>query len=218
MKSFLKSLKTPQGKLLLGLLIIIVILFAYYFYKMAKSPVVLEPTVNVSQTDHVRGLPGAKVSVVEFGDFVCPACSAYEPVVEKMLADNVDNVQLVFRHFPLIQIHRNALLGAISAEAAGEQGKFWEMHDILYGRQKEWSEALNARDFIIGYAKELKLDATKFSADLQSSAIEAKVRAEYEEALKLNLQGTPSFFINGKLIDNPASVEAFNKLVRDASK
>ena len=142
----------------------------------------------------------------------------YEPIVQKVMADNKDIAQIVFRHFPLTQIHQNALLGSKAAEAAGEQGKFWEMHDLLYARQKEWASALNARDFMIGYAKELKLDTVKFSADLNSRAIENKIRAEYLEGEKLGVQGTPTFFINGVKIENPQSVEAFTALIKDASK
>lgn len=218
MKLLHKSLKTPQGKLLLGLLAIIIVLFGYYFYKTGGSATMPAPTIEVSQTDHVRGAAGAKVTVVEFGDFQCPACGMYEPIVQKVMSDNKDIVQFVFRHFPLTQIHQNALISAKAAEAAGEQGKFWEMHDLLYAKQREWSSALNAREFMVTYAKDLGLDTAKFAADLNSSAIEKKIRAEYLEGTKLDVQGTPTFFINGKKIDNPQSVEAFTALIKEAAK
>jgi protein-disulfide isomerase len=212
-----KKLNTPEGKSLLVLLVLIVALFGYYFYKTGGEPLPA-PTIEVSQTDHVRGAQGAKVTIVEFGDFQCPACGMYEPIVQKVMADNKDIAQIVFRHFPLTQIHQNALLSAKAAEAAGEQGKFWEMHDLLYAKQKEWSNVLNARDFMLAYAKELNLNIDKFSADLKSSAIEDKIKAEYQEGMKLDVQGTPTFFVNGVKIENPQSVEAFSALIRAAAK
>lgn len=217
MKILPKSLKGPQGTLLIGLAAIIVILLGYYFVKTGGQGTPA-PVVEVTQTDHVRGAAGAKVTLVEFGDFQCPACGAYEPMVEKVMNDNKTIAQFVFRNFPLTQLHQNALLGAKAAEAAGVQGKYWEMHDMLYAKQTEWGGALNAKALLIGYAKTLKLDTAKFEADLGSTAIEDKIRAEYSEGVKLNIQGTPTFFINGKMITNPGSVEAFDKLIKDAAK
>jgi protein-disulfide isomerase len=92
------------------------------------------------------------------------------------------------------------------------------MHDLLYAKQKEWSNVLNARDFMLAYAKELNLNIDKFSADLKSSAIEDKIKAEYQEGMKLDVQGTPTFFVNGVKIENPQSVEAFSALIRAAAK
>lgn len=218
MKQLRHFLKTPQGKLISALATIIIILFAYYFYAMSSMTTVPAPIVEVVQTDHVRGASGAKVTLVEFGDFQCPACAAYEPMVRQVAAENKDTLQVVFRHFPLTQIHRNALLAAKASEAAGVQGKFWEMHDMLYDHQKEWSEALNARELITSYAQTLGLNVKQFSADVDSSAIEEKILAEYKEGGKLGVQGTPTFFVNGKKIENPQSVDAFNALIKDAAK
>jgi protein-disulfide isomerase len=102
-------------------------------------------------------------------------------------------------------------------EAAGLQGKFWEMHDMLYDKQAEWSTGINARDIIMNYASVLKLDTKKFADDLNSKAIEEKILAELKEGTALDVQGTPTFFLNGKKIDNPSSLEAFDKLIREAA-
>jgi protein-disulfide isomerase len=161
---------------------------------------------------------GAKATLVEFGDFQCPACGAYEPLVRKVLADHKDTLAVVFRHFPLTQIHQNALLAAKASEAAGLQGKFWEMHDMLYDKQGEWSATLNARDFMISYAKVLKLDTQKFSTDLGSDAIEKKVLAEYQEGVKLGLMGTPTFFLNGKQLTDIKSAQDFEQAVANVTK
>jgi protein-disulfide isomerase len=135
------------------------------------------------------------------------------------MADNKDILKFSFRHFPLTQIHKNALLAAKASEAAGVQGKFWEMHDMLYDKQDEWGEALNAREFIMMYATALKLDTKKFAADLESKAIEEKILAEFKEGVSLGVQGTPTFYINGKKVENnPRNLADFNALIREAAK
>jgi protein-disulfide isomerase len=219
MKTIHHFLKTTEGKFLAGFAAIIVFLFAYYFYAMSSSstPTSVESLV-ISTNDHMRGAKEAKVTLVEFADFQCPACGAYEPLVRQVLADNKDTLKVVFRNFPLTQIHQNALPAAKAAEAAGLQGKFWEMHDMLFDKQAEWSKGLNARDFFLTYATTLGLDTKKFIADMDSQAIEDKILAEYKEGVKLGVQGTPTFFINGKMIESPGSLEALNKVVQDAVK
>lgn len=212
-------LKTTEGKFLGSVSLIIVLLFGYYFYATSTAPVstTTEPVV-ITQTDHVRGAKDGKVTLVEFGDFQCPACAAFEPIVRQVMADNKDTVKFSFRHFPLTQIHKNALLAAKASEAAGLQGKFWEMHDILYDKQDEWGEALNAREFIMIYANTLKLDAKKFTTDLESKVLEDKILAEFREGMKLGVQGTPTFFLNGKKIeDTPRNLADFNKLIKEAA-
>jgi protein-disulfide isomerase len=220
MKKLSHFFKTAQGKAVAGIGAIIVLLFAYYFYVMSvQAPAIGTNDITVTEADHVRGKAGAKVTLVEFGDFQCPACGAYEPIVQKVTADNKDTVQVVFRHFPLTQVHQNALLAAKVSEAASLQGKFWEMHDMLYDKQGEWSNALNARDFFLTYATNLGLDTKKFATDLNSKAIEDKIQAEYKEGVSLGVQGTPTFFVNGKKLDpNPQSIDAFNKIIQDAAK
>lgn len=221
MKKISHYLKTSQGKIVTGIGAIIVLLLAYYFYAVSSgtaNPAGQTANVTVTDTDHVRGKVGAKVTLVEFGDFQCPACGAYETLVRKVTTDNKDTLQVVFRHFPLTQLHPNALLAAKASEAASLQGKFWEMHDVLYDKQKDWSGAMNARDLIIIYATNLGLDVKKFTDDLNSPAIEAKIQAEYKEGITLGIQGTPTFFVNGKMIENPQSIDAFNKVIQDAAK
>lgn len=218
MKKLQHFLKTAQGKIVAGLVLIIVALFAYYFYAASNGALNKVEEIIISDTDHVRGASAGTVTLVEFGDFQCPACGAYEPLVRKVLQDNPTTLKLVFRHFPLTAIHQNALLGAKAAEAAGLQGKFWEMHDMLYENQQTWSASLSAHDFIVGYAKALNLDEKKFASDLNNPSIEAKILAEYKEGARLGVQGTPTFFLNGKKIENPQSPEAFDALIKAAAK
>lgn len=218
MKKVSTFLSTFEGKFIVGLGIIIIALFAYYFYALASGDVKNVTEVTISETDHVKGAQGAKVTLVEFGDFQCPACGAYEPIIRNVIKANPDTLQFVFRHFPLTQIHPNALLASKAAEAASLQGKFWEMHDIIYDKQAEWSGALNARDLFVTYATSIGLDTAKFSSDINLPQLEEKIRAEYKEGVQLGVQGTPTFFVNGKKIENPKSLEDFNKIIQEAAK
>lgn len=216
MKKIHHFLKSTQGKALSGLLFVIVILFGYYFYAMSTKKDLPTAEVIISETDHIRGAQSGKVTLVEFGDFQCPACGAYESIVRQLVADNPTALKVVFRHFPLTQIHQNALPAAKATEAAALQGKFWEMHDILYDKQAEWSKGLNARDYFLTYATTIGLNTTKFSQDFESKILEEKILAEYKEGVALGVQGTPTFFINGKMIESPRDLEAFNRLIKEA--
>lgn len=216
MKKLHHFLKSTQGKALSSILFVVVLLFGYYFYAMSTRKNLPTAEVSISVTDHVRGAQSGKVTLVEFGDFQCPACGAYETIVRQLEADNKDTLKVVFRHFPLTQIHQNALSAAKASEAAALQGKFWEMHDILYDKQDEWSKGLNARDYFLTYATTLGLNTVKFTQDMESKAVEEKILAEYKEGVTLGIQGTPTFFINGKMIESPRNLEAFNALIKSA--
>lgn len=218
MKKLSHFYKTTEGKAVTFVAVLVMLSFAYYFYAMNGNTGASAKEIVVTEQDHVRGTPGAKVTLVEFADFQCPACGAYEPLIRKVLEDNAGTVQLVFRHFPLMQIHPNALLASKAAEAAGVQGKFWEMHDTLFENQTEWSTSLNARDLIVGYAERIGLDTKKFEDDLNNKSLEDRVLAELREGVSLGVQGTPTFFLNGKKIQNPSSPEEFNRLIQDAAK
>lgn len=212
-------LATTEGKFLGSIGLIIVLLFGYYFYATSVNPKITNnESVVITQTDHVRGAKNGKVTLVEFGDFQCPACGAYEPIIRQVLADNKDTLKFSFRHFPLTQMHKNALLAAKASEAAALQGKFWEMHDILYDKQEEWGEALNARDFILTYANTINLDVKKFTTDLDKKEIEDKILAEYKEGVSLGIQGTPTFFVNGKKVENNVrDLASFNLMIKNAA-
>lgn len=215
MKKLHHHLKSTEGKFVLGFVLVIGLLFAYYFYATSGVDNTKVEEIIISDTDHVKGAKDGKLTLVEFGDFQCPACGAYDPLVRQVIEDNKTSLKFVFRHFPLFEMHPNALLGAKASEAAGLQGKFWEMHDTLYDKQKDWSTGLNARDFIMSYAKTIGLDVNKFSNDLNSKELEDKVLAERKEGEKLDIQGTPTFFLNGKKLENPQSLEAFDKIIRE---
>lgn len=141
--------------------------------------------------------PNAKVTIVEFADFQCPACGAAHPIVKQILAERQGKVNFVYRHFPLPQ-HKNAFSAAEAAEAAGEQGKFWQMYDKLYKNQNTWSESDNAIDIFTGYAKDLGLDLDKFKKSIEANKYYSKIRSDQNDGSTLGVNSTPTFFINGQ--------------------
>lgn len=173
---------------------------------------------QIQKEDHVRN-NGAnkKVTVIEYGDFQCPSCGAYYPIVKQLEATYRDQVSFVFRHFPLISIHPNAFSAARAAEAAGNQGKFFEMHDKLYETQSVWGEvSTNQQALFEGYAKELGLDMTKFKADYASQAVSDRINRDVSSGKDFNITGTPTFIINGEKIENPSGLEPFQKVLNEA--
>lgn len=154
-----------------------------------------------------------KHTLVEYSDFQCPACASFHPVLKKLIAEHGDKFNFVYRHYPLVQVHQHAEAAAIAAEAAGKQGKFWEMHGMLFETQDVWVKASNPREVFVSYATQLGLDAKKFTADLDDKEIRTKITDQYIGGTKSGVRGTPSFYLDGKQIVNPTSYEAFVKLV-----
>lgn len=153
--------------------------------------------------DHVYGNKESKVRLIEYGDFQCPGCGSAYPVIKQIMEKYKDKIAFVFRNKPLVTIHPNALAAAASAEAAGLQGKYWEMHDKLFESQKAW-ESLSGQDrtnYFVSTAQSLGLDTKKFTEDLDSSNVKAKISFDSSLADKAGVTGTPSFFLNGKQID-----------------
>lgn len=147
-----------------------------------------------------RGPADAKVTLVEFLDPECESCRAMFPIVKQVLTEYEGRIRLVVRYFPL---HSNSALAVKATEAAGEQGKYWEMQELLFTRQTEWGEQnVPQTDKFIVYAKELNLDIAKFTAALQNPAYQIKIERDGAEARTLNLRGTPSFFINGQPLES----------------
>ena len=170
----------------------------------------------LTQRGHMKGNPEASVALVEYGDFQCPACATYAPVINQLAAEFGDQIAIVYRHFPLVQIHENAEPAARAAEAAALQGKFWEIHDLLYEKQSEWSRQSNAAETFVGYATELGLDGERFRRDLGLDEVRKHVQEDLTSALADGLNGTPSFFLDGVQIPLPQSYEQFRQLVLGA--
>ena len=177
-----------------------------------------EPRV-VDAGDQTKGDLTAPLTLVEYSDFQCPACRAYSSLLKQVKEEFDDKLLFVYRHFPLPN-HLNSVAAAGAAEAVGLQGKFWEMHDVIFENQKEWSEKpkTQAKELFTSYARELGLDMERFAVDWESKEIADKISNAQAEATRLKLNGTPTFFLNGKLISNPTSLDKFRELLNTALK
>ncbi len=211
-----KDIITNRHVLIWGSVCIgIVALIAGLAYFSTPEPVFKDATApGVTETDWVRGdRATAKAVLVEYSDFECPACAFYAPMLKKLEEDTKGEIVVAYRHFPLTRIHPHAPLAARAAEAAGVQGKFFEMHDELFGNQTTWSKEGDPRNTFIEYAKKLGLNETQFIQDLDSDAVKTKVSLAEQEGKNIGLTGTPSFFINGTQITPTNSYAEFKERV-----
>ena len=161
-------------------------------------------------------VPGVGTGLIEYSDFQCPACGVYYPIIKALQQEFGESIVFVYRNFPLRQIHANADLAARSAEAAGKQGKFWEMHDMIFENQKDWASQSNAKKSMIEYAQSLNLDAERFKTDLDSKEVKEKVNNDYLSGIQAKVNAVPTFFLNGTKLQNPESYEEFKKLLEEA--
>lgn len=171
-----------------------------------QVPRTLQPGAS---NPHVRGGEKAAVTLEEFSDFQCPACGNLEPTLRRIEKDYGDRVRLVFRNFPL-KGHKYAFIAARAAEAAGLQGKFWEMHDAIYANQKEWSDAPEPRAFFDSYATRLGLDVQRFKSDMERQDVADRVVADYNRGLSLDVSGTPSIYLNGRQLSSDDTLKEPN--------
>lgn len=207
-----------MSKQFLGVIAAIVLglvaIFAFSGNKAAKPS--SSGAGSVSQ--HVQGKNSGKVTLTEYGDFQCPYCGQYYPTLKQIETEFDDKIQFQFRNFPLTNLHPNGFAASRAAEAASLQGKFWEMHDLLYENQQSWSgaSATGATTFFAQYASQLGLNVAKFKTDAGSSKVNDIINADMAAGSKLNVQGTPSFFIDGKAVQIGNSVPAFEKVINQA--
>jgi protein-disulfide isomerase len=171
-------------------------------------------TPPVGAEDHIAGPDDAPVTLVEFGDYECPYCGMAHPIVKRAQRELRSQLRFVFRNFPLAEAHPHARLAAQAAEAAGAQGKFWEMHDTLFENQ----DALEVED-LVGYAESLDLDIERFTRDLEAGTFEKRVRDDFRSGVKSGVNGTPTFFMNGARYDGSwANAEAFIAALREIAR
>jgi len=171
---------------------------------------------GVQDLTHIKGNPEATVKLVKYSDFQCPACAEFSGVVSDVMLAYGDQVAFEYRHFPLIQIHPHAEAAARAAEAAGQQGKFYEFHDLLFENQAEWSQSVAPGAFFVRYAEQLGLDMQLFNRHQRSTIIRDKVRAQLVEAREQGLTSTPTFFLNGErmeIISYPDFVEQIERAI-----
>ncbi len=168
-------------------------------------------------TNYTQGAGKKGVTLVEFGDFQCPACGTYYPIAEQVKQKYINDITFQFRHFPLVQIHPNAMVAHRAAEAAGRQDKFWEMYSLLYTRQQNWVDSSNPTTIMDDYATELGLNIDKFKSDFSSADVNDAISADIKLAQEAGANGTPTFVLDGKKLDTlPQDLAAFSKLIDEA--
>jgi len=174
-----------------------------------------EPTLTMpvsDDRDHIQGLASAPVTLVEYGDYQCPFCGAAYPILKDVQARMGDGLRFVFRNFPISTSHPNAELAAEAAEAAAVQGRFWEMHDLLYENQ----DRLGGED-LHAYAERLGLDLETFDRELAGHAYAARVREDFMSGVHSGVNGTPTFYLNGSRYDGSYETESLLAALRDRS-
>ena len=164
----------------------------------------------VSADDQQTGNAAAKITLVEYGDYQCPHCGHAHPLLKKLIKEVGNNLRFVFRNFPLQEVHPAAMMAALAAEAAGKQGKFWEMHDTIFEHQDD----LHGNRFV-DFAEDLKLDMKRFATDWKSDETSGKVERDFESGVRSGVNGTPAFFMNGEML---TTYDGTYESLRDAVK
>jgi protein-disulfide isomerase len=200
--------------------VIVLILGGLVIYSRSSSPsidvssldanaITVASDQNGQIADHVLGKADSKVVLIEYGDFQCPSCAAAHPQVKEVMEQYKDKVAFVFRNFPLTTIHPNARASAAAAEAAGLQGKYWEMHNLIYEGQADWQNLSGDQrtSVFTNYADDLGLNQAKFLADLGSGAINQKISFDQAIGKKIGVNATPTFYLNGTQLADSDSTQ-----------
>jgi len=165
-------------------------------------------THDVDDRDHVRGPHDAPVTLVEYGDFQCPHCRRAAPIVEELAQRFPDQLRIVFRHFPLSEVHPLARAAAEASEAAAAQGRFWEMERLLFQRQPEFE-----RQHLLEYASELGLDVKRVARELDDERYAGRIDADVLSGVRSGVNGTPTFFLNRRRFDEPWDLEHLERAI-----
>lgn len=217
------SFPAPRMKRFLPFLIVAVVAlitfgsgFALYRSKKASAPSAPKAASGTADGLHVRGKADAAVTIEEFGDFQCPPCAMMSTELHKLGDEYGSRVRLVFHQFPLA-MHEHARAAALAAEAAHEQGRFWEMHDVLYKEQSLWSKAPDVAALFIGYAQSLGLDVERFKKDMADREIAERVEKDQKLGSSRGVTSTPTLFVNNNLVPaNQLAPDALHKVIESA--
>lgn len=198
-----------------GVIVLIVLVFGGIMALGGKKTDDGGAVKKAGLTQHVQGAGTAGVTLIEYGDYECPYCQAYYPTIKQIQAEYGDKLKFQFRNYPLTNLHQNAFAAARAAEAADLQGKFWEMHDMLYESANYfvWTKSGSAVENFNQYAEKLGLNVAQFKKDFASSLVNDRINADLAAGTKLKLTGTPSFILNGKKTEIANSPEAFRKVI-----
>ena len=168
-------------------------------------------TLSINSKDHILGNPNATLELIEYGDYECPFCGRAYPILKDIKQKLDGDIKFVFRNFPLSKIHPHAFMAAVATEAAALQGKFWEMHDIVFENQKSLDE-----ENIFRFASLLGLDTDRFREDLQDKLLVEKVEKDFESGLRSGVNRTPSFFINGNKYEGDYNIQSLSRAIKSA--
>lgn len=199
---------TTETKVFITIILIAVAMIGIGTFLMVKPATPLSRDILITPQTATRGNPQAELTLVEFSDFQCPACKAAQPIVDAVVEKYKDVMVFAYRHMPLDQ-HAFSKVAAASAEAAGRQGKYWEMYALLFDNQ----EKLNS-ETIIDLARSLELDMNQYSRDATDSAILAQIEADKSYGLSIGVSGTPTFFLNGRKLN----LTSFKDLEKEIEK
>ncbi len=193
-----------------ALVLIVTAIVLLWFWQSSNKPAY--PEINSPRPS--LGSPEARVKVEEFSDFQCPSCGSVESIIKEIITTFGSRIVFYYKHFPLVSIHPYAFRAALASECANDQGKFWEYHDLLFANQNVGGSPRFSRDELIGYAKELNLEQDKFTACLDSRAKEKVVRDDMAEGNARNLNGTPTFFVNGEQVQFKESFSELKDIIQ----
>ncbi len=202
---------TNESKIFLGIIAVTSIIIGIASVVLTKPAPTFTTEEIMPKNTYAKGNPDAKIVLVEFSDFQCPACLAAKPTIDAIFTKYKDKMIFAYRHFPLDQ-HPFSHKAAQAAEAAGVQGKFWEMYDLLFANQEKFSDTIFS-----DLAKQLSLDMTKFEADMKSTELTNRVGIDIADGTKFGVNSTPSFFLNGKKLEL-SSFDDLTKAVDEAVK
>jgi protein-disulfide isomerase len=180
---------------------------------MRESAMAELPEAALAAADHVLGDADAKLTLLEYGDYECPACIQAEPLMQHLVDTHRGRLRFVFRHFPLVEVHPNAELAAEAAEAAAAQGQFWPMHHLLFAQTHHLTPAA-----LVGYAQSLGLDMNRFNAEMGDRIYTQRIQEHRRAGERSGLRATPAFFLNGKAVDVSFGFEKLDEAVQAALK
>lgn len=204
-----------QKPIIVTIVLTIILLFGGVFLlSRGENTGKIDSSILISKNAYQTNKKNAKVTIVEFGDYECPACGFYEPSIEQVLKKYGKKVNYVFRHFPLPQ-HSKAETAAEAAEAAGVQGKFFEMHSLLFKNQNEWVQSDNALGLFVSYAKRLKLDTTKFETAVKTNKFKEKINEDLSDGARINITSTPTYFLNGEKFEGAATFDNLDAKIKE---
>lgn len=204
--------------------------FAFYLSRSVENETAAAPSTSSqddetgpqpgAQPPHEKGPQSAVVMLEEFGDFECPACARFHPIWKSLEPKYGQRIRVTFRHFPMPRQHKRALVAAYAAEAAGLQGKFWEMHDKLFENREAWAKSGDPESVFLTYAQELGLDLDRFKEDNAGDSVRLRVNLDFQRGRSLKIKGTPTLYLNGVEIpySDLKTIENFEKLLDEAIK